>query len=484
MARCCARRAATGVGCALLFALSAAQAADPHPVARPTTLARAPSKPAPRAGNKASRGSDAAARRAIAGGPTSDDTSMGVESTELRTLREAEQELFPLASPAPGSAWPSDLPLVMPSESDPRVHASGVPPSAPVPPPSADGGPDLSWLTHLEMPDLPVRWDDHVVRYLEFFRDDPRGRATFVNLYRHSGRWREMMRRALRRKSLPEDLVWVSMIESGFEPTARSLVGAAGLWQFMPETARIYGLALDRWLDQRLDPEASTEAAAEFLGDLHRRFGSWELALAGFNMGYAGLASVLRRFNTNDFWSLARTEGTLPWETTLYVPKIIAAAAVAHNLAAFGLEDVALDAVADPDKVMVPPGTPLSLVAQAAGCSLKDIEEQNPELRALRTPPVEDGEVYAVGVPHGKGTQAAQGLARLRRDQPPLDRYVVRFGETLEQIALSHRTTTQKLVELNAIAPGEAVRGGTSLLVPHVEGATGEARDATPSTGA
>src|SRR5580704_10624652 len=299
MARCCARRAATGVGCALLFALSAAQAADPHPVARPTTLARAPSKPAPRAGNKASRGSDAAARRAIAGGPTSDDTSMGVESTELRTLREAEQELFPLASPAPGSAWPSDLPLVMPSESDPRVHASGVPPSAPVPPPSADGGPDLSWLTHLE-----------------FFRDDPRGRATFVNLYRHSGRWREMMRRALRRKSLPEDLVWVSMIESGFEPTARSLVGAAGLWQFMPETARIYGLALDRWLDQRLDPEASTEAAAEFLGDLHRRFGSWELALAGFNMGYAGLASVLRRFNTNDFWSLARTEGTLPWETT------------------------------------------------------------------------------------------------------------------------------------------------------------------------
>lgn len=402
---------------------------------------------------------------------------MGVESTELRTLREAEQELFPLASPAPGSAWPSDLPLVMPSESDPRVHASGIPPSAPVSPPSADGAPDLSWLTHLELPDLPVRWDDHVVRYLEFFRDDPRGRATFVNLYRHSGRWREMMRRALRRKSFPEDLVWVSMIESGFEPTARSLVGAAGLWQFMPETARIYGLVVDRWLDQRLSPTVATDAAVDFLGDLHRRFGSWELALAGYNMGYAGLSSVVRRYNTNDFWSLAHTEGTLPWETTLYVPKIIACAVVAHNLAAFGVSDAAVDAPIDADEVSVPPGTPLALVAQSAGVNPRDVEGLNPELRAARTPPAADGDAaYPVKVPQGKGAAAAQGLARIRGTQPTLDRYVVRFGETLDQIAAAHRTTTQRLVDLNAIAPGEAVRGGTVLLVPRV--------DATLGTGA
>ena len=98
------------------------------------------------------------------------------------------------------------------------------------------------------------------------------------------------------------------------------------------ETARIYGLTFDRWLDQRMSATLATDAAADLLGDLHRRFGGWELALAGFNMGYAGLASVLRRFNTNDFWSLSRTEGALPWETTLYVPKVFAAAVVAHNL--------------------------------------------------------------------------------------------------------------------------------------------------------
>jgi membrane-bound lytic murein transglycosylase D len=445
-----------------------------------TTKAGSPGKTSSKS-PKATRGVDLAARRAIAGGPTADDASMGAESPELRALREAERELFPPATPAPGNAWPSNLPLVLQGDHAPQVEATGVPPARPMPPPPEERSQDLGWLEHLEMPDLPVRWDERVVRYLEFFKDDPRGRATFANLYRHSGRWRDMMRRALRRKSLPADLVWVSMIESGFDATAHSTAGAAGLWQLMPETARIYGLTFDRWLDQRMSATLATDAAADLLGDLHRRFGGWELALAGFNMGYAGLASVLKRFNTNDFWSLSRTEGALPWETTLYVPKVFAAAVVAHNLATFGYADLAVDPPVETDEVTVPPGTPLALVAQAAGCSCKDIESLNPDLRASRTPPAADADSAActVNVPQGKGAIAAQAMLRLRRDQPPLDRYVVRFGETLDQIAASHKTTTQKLVELNAIAPGEAVRGGTVLLVPHVDAPPAEAPAAT-----
>lgn len=488
MATRLARHAATGLGCAWLLALTPAGAAEPHGPAGKTTapLAALAAKPASKNPSKPTHGVDAGARRAIAGGPTADDVSMGAESPELRALREAERELFPQASPAPGSAWPSNLPLVLPAQGHPQVEASGVPPGRPMPGSQAEGAQDLTWLAHLEMPDLPVRWDERVVRYLEYFRDDPRGHTTFANLFRHSGRWREMMRRVLRRKAMPEDLVWVSMIESGFDPTAHSPAGASGLWQLMPETARIYGLANDRWLDQRLSATLSTEAAADLLGDLHRRFGSWELALGGFNMGYFGLASVLRRYNTNDFWSLVRTEGALPWETSLYVPKVFAAAVVAHNLAAFGFGDVVVDPAVDTDEVTVPPGTPLALVAQAAACTPKDIEALNPELRAARTPPAgeadrKDGTACPVSVPQGKGAMVAQGLLRLRRDQPPLDRYVVRFGETLEQIAASHKTTTQKLVELNAIAPGEAVRGGTLLLVPHVDTPAGDA--APPPTG-
>ncbi len=419
---------------------------------------------------------DITARRGIAGGPTLEDASAGVESSELKALRDAERELFPPASPAPGSAWPPDLTLVLPGDRG-RLVPSGLPPAPPPPVPGpGDSGKDLTWISHLELPDIPVRWDERVVRYLEFFRDDPRGRSTFANLYRHSGRWRDAMRRALRKRSLPEDLVYVAMVESGFDASAHSTAGAAGLWQFMPETARIYGLAIDRWVDQRMSPTLATEAAADFLADLHRRFGSWELSLAAYNMGYAGLASVVKRYNTNDFWSLARTEGTLPWETTLYVPKIIAAAVVAHNLAAFGLGDLPVDTAVDADEVSVPPGTPLSVVAQAAGSTPADIEALNPELRSARTPPASESDApYPVKVPPGKASAVIEGLSKLRRDLPALDRYVVRFGETLDQIASAHAVTVQKLVDLNAIVPGESLRGGTVLLVPRVDAAKGGA---------
>jgi membrane-bound lytic murein transglycosylase D len=401
------------------------------------------------------------ARRAIAGGPIAEDIAAGPESPDLRALREAERELFPTTAPAPGTSWPSDLPALQPGDTAPHVLATGLPASGLPPPPSDDVG--LAWLNRLELPDLPVRWDERVVRYLVYFRDDPRGHATFANLFRHSGRWRDAIRRILRSRSEPEDLVWVAMIESGFDPLARSSAGASGLWQFMPETAKIYGLSVDRWLDQRLAAQAASQAAADFLGDLHRRFGSWELALAAFNMGYVGLSSVVRRYNTNDFWSLARIEGTLPWETTLYVPKVLAAAVVAHNLAAFGFADLTPDPPVETDDVEAPPGTALATVAQGCGAAAKEIELLNPELRAARTPP---DATYTVRVPLGKGLAAAQAVERLRREPARTERYVVRFGETLDQIAAARRTTTQKLVEMNAIAPGESVRGGTVLLVP------------------
>lgn len=410
------------------------------------------------------------ARRSAAPGRAVDDAPAGAQTEELVALREAERAVFSPTAPALESAAPPELPVLLPRGDGPQVFGSGVPPAAPTAPPASEAVHDLSWVTGLEMPDLPVRWDERVVQYIEFFRDDARGHAMFANLFRHSGRFRDMMRRELRRKALPEDLVWVAMIESAFDPGARSPSGAAGLWQFMPETGKIYGLTIDRWLDQRYSPELATDAAADLLGDLHRRLGSWELALAAYNMGYAGLAAVVRRYNTNDFWSLARTEGTLPWQTTLYVPRIMAASVVAHNLAAFGFGEIALDPAVESDQVDVPAAMPLALVARAAGCDSRDVEGLNPELRASRTPPGGDADGrYLVRVPQGKGAALVQALARQHRNQPPVDRYVVHFGETLEHVASAHKTTPQRLVELNAIAPGEVLRGGTTLLVPRVE---------------
>ena len=451
----------------------------PKPASAPLPTAGKPARggPAPTAKNasstsstavkSATRTSDTSVRRAVAGGPTLDDTSAGADTPELRALHAAERELFPPASPALGSPWPQELPFpVATTEDRPRVHASGLSPTPPASSPTqAEGAKDMAWLSKLEMPDLPIRWDARVIKYLEFFKDDPRGRSTLTTWLRRSGRYRESFRKVFRKKGLPEDLTWLAMIESGFEPIARSPVGAMGLWQFMPDTGKIYGLSQDRWVDQRMSSAAATEAAADFLADLHRRFGSWDLAMAGYNMGYGGVLSAVRRYNTNDYWALSKLEGSFPWETTLYVPKILAAAIVAKNLAAFGYQDVIPEAPLEGEDVPVGPGIALSAVAQACGVTTKEVEQLNPELRASRTPPAAQDD-WAVKVPVGKAGGCTQNLAKAKREQPAMEKYVVRFGETLEQVAAARRVSVAKLVELNAIAPGEVVRGGTVLLVP------------------
>jgi membrane-bound lytic murein transglycosylase D len=216
-----------------------------------------------------------------------------------------------------------------------------------------------------------------------------------------------------------------------------------------------------------MNQASSTEAAAEFLSDLHRRFGSWDLAMAAYNMGYGGVLAAVRRYNTNDYWALSKLEGSFPWETTLYVPKILAIAIVNKNLAAFGYQDVSIEPALDGEEVLVAPGTALATVAQACGATTKEVEQLNPELRASRTPPGTDD--WKVLVPSGKAQGCSQNLAKVRQTQPPLERYVVKFGETIEQIAAARRVTVAKVVELNAIAPGEALRGGTVILLPKGE---------------
>lgn len=416
------------------------------------------------------------AQKSIAGAPSPSEAAAGPESTELRALRDAELDLFgaPGAAPRPGAAWPSDLPS---APKGPLAAGGGLPPAPTETPaaPIAVGGKSLAWLSTLKMPDLPVRWDARVIKYLEFFRDDPRGRKILTVWWRKSGRYRELIQETLRARSMPEDLAWVALIESGFDPTIKSPAGAAGLWQFMPDAGKIYGLSVDRWADGRNSPLRATTAAAIYLADLKKRFGTWELALAAYNMGYGGVLGAVKRFNTNDYWELSRFENGLPWETTLYVPKIISMAIVAKNPQVFGLDAVTPEPSLKGEPVDVPAGTELKAVASVAGCSVKDLEQLNPELRAGRTPPALtdnkgnttlDDVAYTILVPSGKAGYVKEATAKLAPKGSALERYIVRFGETLDQIAAARKTTKQKLVELNGIGKEEAVRGGTVLLVP------------------
>jgi membrane-bound lytic murein transglycosylase D len=138
---------------------------------------------------------------------------------------------------------------------------------------------------------------------------------------RKQGRWRALFEDALRRARLPLALIYVAMIESGYDPHDRSHAGAVGLWQFMPEGGKIYGLRIDYWVDERKNPERSTAAFTHYIADLKERFGAWPLALAAFNAGYGAVLRAMQKYNTNDYWELCRHEDGLPWDTLLYVPR-------------------------------------------------------------------------------------------------------------------------------------------------------------------
>ncbi len=331
----------------------------------------------------------------------------GAESPELRTLRAAERELFPLAgapnAPAPG-VDPFDAlsdRLCGPEGCDTKTKRT------------------TEWLKDLRMPDLPVRPDEDLHRYVRFFSETARGRKIFTGWLRKSGRHRGVVSEALRDRQLPQDLHALVFVESGYSPTAVSSAGAVGLFQFMPSTGKAYGLTVEGAVDERRSAQKSAAAGAHHLQDLYERLGSWDLAFAAYNMGYQGMLARMKELGTEDFWELSALPGALPRETQLYVPKILAVALILRNLDRFGFDDVRPDAAIAAASLEVPPHTSLATLARAAGTSVETLRELNPELAGASVPPRSGAAPVAVRVP-------ASGLSRARAMLPrlldPLDR--------------------------------------------------------------
>ncbi len=341
--------------------------------------------------------------------------------------------------------------------------------------------PPEPWMADLTLPDLPVRWNKKTVEYLRHFRDDPKGKAMIRGWMRRAGRYSKRMAETLRRAEVPESLVMVAMAESGFNPTVRSHVGAAGAWQFMAGTGQVYGLTQSFWIDERFDVEKSTLAAALYLKDLRVRFGSWELALAAYNAGYGLVMTTIERHNTNNYWSLCEIESGLPYATTNYVPKIVAAALVRANPAAFGVEPSAIGPLPEADwvEVRVQRSTKLSTLANAIGVEEDFLFELNAQLVRGRTPPQDLP--YSVRIPRDKAKAFAAAQSEFERAWSRESTHVVKTGEKLESIARRYKTSARELRELNGIEDSAQVRGGITLIVPR-EGSTKHAdgSDAAP----
>ena len=215
----------------------------------------------------------------------------------------------------------------------------------------------------------------------------------------------------LRKAHLPEDLLYDAMIESSYDNDDSSSAGALGLWQFMPQNGKIYGLRMDRWVDERRDPLRSTIAMMDYWQDLYQRFGEWQIALAAFNVGYGAVLRSIARYNTNDYYALCDYENGMPWETCLYTPKVLAAAIVGHNRAVFGYGEIKETPPEQWDEVAVPTSMTFAMIARVAGSTEATIKQLNPQLRRGRTPPGEAG--YIVRVPAGAKPEFAKKLAEL-----------------------------------------------------------------------
>jgi membrane-bound lytic murein transglycosylase D len=308
--------------------------------------------------------------------------------------------------------------------------------------------------------DIPMVLNDSVESHLEYFKT--RGRDRFQLWLDRAARYIPMMKEIFREKNLPEDLVYVSMIESGFNPYAVSWCRAVGAWQFMPATGKLYGLKIDWWIDERKDPIKSTNAAAEHLKDLHTLFGSWPLALASYNAGAGKVQRAVLKTRSDDFWDLKASRYIKP-ETKNYIPKYMAATIIAKNPEAYGFTVNAVDPYKF-DEVVIEESTDLRLIARCAGCTYQDIKDLNPEIKRWVTPP--NYAKYTLRIPSGKKETFLTNYAAIPPEQKiKWERHEVRKGETLSSLAKQYNTRPEAIRDINGLKKNR-IAPGKHLLIP------------------
>ncbi len=327
-----------------------------------------------------------------------------------------------------------------------RVHPP--PPPAPIPSPA---------IEPLPVPDHP-RVSEMLVE-LQGSR-----RLTLSRALGRGQRYLPMIQRILEEEGLPEDLAYLALVESHFQPDARSPAGAVGLWQFIATTARASGLRVDWWVDERLDPELATRAAARHLKELYAQFGNWDLALAAYNAGPGGVSRMLAATGARTFWELVAA-GAVRSETARYVPKFYAAVAVAREPERYGVEVVGRQAPLAYDTVRV--DTPVDLVTAARLCGSTPVRlaRLNPALVRRCTPPGPGR--YPLRVPPGSGTRLARALGALSpAERLSFRRYRLRAGDTLWAVGRRFGTRPTAIAQLNGIADPRSLRPGRDLVVP------------------
>lgn len=310
--------------------------------------------------------------------------------------------------------------------------------------------------------DFPLVVNDYVAGFINYFSNSQAGHAHLLRSLERAGKYKDMISKVLRDEGVPQDLIYLAVAESGFQPQAlNAKSGAGGMWQFMPTGA--YGLARNGWVDERFDPEKSSRAYAKYIKSLYNQFGDWYLAMAAYDWGPGYVQRSVMRTGYADYWELYR-RNALPQETKNYVPGIIAAIIMAKNPKQYGLEGMVPDPPVLSDTVSVGYPIDLRLVADVTNASLGEIVALNPSLLHMSTPRDTDFDLH---LPAGTHDVFLKRIKDIPEDKRTSWRFhVVKAGESLDSIAVTFHDHPADIATANDIASSDPVEAGDELVVP------------------
>ncbi len=310
--------------------------------------------------------------------------------------------------------------------------------------------------------DLPLVVNDYVASYINFFANTTKGHNTLLHSFQRAGRYRTMIQRVMSEEGVPQDLIYLAVAESGFQPravNARSRAG--GMWQFMPRGN--YGLTRNNYVDERFDPEKSTRAYARYMKYIYSELGDWYLSMAGYDWGTGNIQHAVQKTGYADFWELYK-RNNLPAETKNYVPEILAAIIIANHPTQYGFDDITLDPPVLTDTVTINYSADLRLVSDIVGAPVDELIALNPSLLRLVTPP---DTTFDLHLPAGTAALFQEKIASIPESKRNSWRYhKVTPDDTLASIAHTYRVSSSEIAAVNQLGEGAKLDGVESLVVP------------------
>jgi membrane-bound lytic murein transglycosylase D len=310
--------------------------------------------------------------------------------------------------------------------------------------------------------DLPLVVNEYVGGFINFFANSQRGHNTLLHSFQRAGRYKAMIQRVMGEEGVPQDLIYLAVAESSFQPRAvNGRSGAGGMWQFMPHGD--YGLVRNGYVDERFDPEKSTRSYARYMKYLYSQLGDWYLAMAAYDWGAGNVQRAVQKTGYADFWELYK-RNNLPGETKNYVPEILAAIIIANHPTQYGFDDVTLDPPVLTDTVTVNDSVDLRLVSDLVDAPVDELMALNPSLLRLSTPP---DTAFDLHLPAGTAALFEQRIASIPESKRNAWRYHrVAAGDTLASLAREYHVTAAELAAANQLHDDQSVSGIEALVVP------------------